>query len=199
MQGGQVVSSIRRLARPATTGYQPLSLTAAVKAGADVVQRKIKLDQVDFHVQVPDDLPPVYGDLSQLGECFLNFIDNAYDAIKAKEQLIAEGKLRYHLDGRPYRGTIQIAATLKDSGTIEIQVTDTGLGVDPAILSRLFVPFYTTKASAEKGTGLGLYVIKKVIEAHGGAIRVHSKYGEGTVFTIELPVATEAAKFTTAR
>ncbi len=189
MKGGEVVASIRKLARPAASGYQPLSLAAAIKAGVDVVQHKVKLDEVDFSVSVPEDLPPILGDLSQLGECFLNFVDNAYDAIKTKEQLIAEGRLRYHLDGRPYRGTIQITATLKEPQTIGIEVADTGIGVESEKLSRLFVPFYTTKATVEKGTGLGLYVIKKIIEAHGGTIRAHSKYGQGMVFTIELPVA----------
>lgn len=189
MKGGQVVASIRKLARPATSGYQPLSLAAAIKAGVDVVQHKVKLDEVDFDVNVPEDLPPIDGDLSQLGECFLNFVDNAYDAIKTKEQLIAEGKLRYHLDGRPYRGTIRITATLNNPQTIGIEVADTGIGVESEKLSRLFVPFYTTKATTEKGTGLGLYVIKKIIEAHGGTIRAHSKYGQGVVFTIELPAA----------
>ena len=211
IRGGQVVASIRKLARPATGGHQPIALSAAIQAGVDVVQHKIKLDQVDFKVEVPDDLPPIEGDLSQLGECFLNFVDNAYDAIKTKDQLIAEGKLPYANGTTPYRGMIRITAALKDphlpaldarlrsakrseasgaqAGTVHIEVADTGIGVEPEGVSKLFVPFYTTKATAEKGTGLGLYVIKKIIEAHGGTIQMRSKYGEGTTFTIELPVA----------
>src|SRR3989338_1665930 len=210
IRGGQVVASIRKLARPATGGHQPIALSAAIQAGVDVVQHKIKLDQVDFKVEVPDDLPPIEGDLSQLGECFLNFVDNAYDAIKTKDQLIAEGKLPYANGTTPYRGMIRITAALKDphlpaldarlrsanrseasgaqAGTVHIEVADTGIGVEPEGVSKLFVPFYTTKATAEKGTGLGLYVIKKIIEAHGGTIQMRSKYGEGTTFTIELPV-----------
>jgi signal transduction histidine kinase len=128
-----------------------------------------------------------------LGECFLNFVDNAYDAIKTKDELITSGKLSYANGTTPYRGTIRITATVKAPETIGIEVADTGIGVEPDGVSKLFVPFYTTKATAEKGTGLGLYVIKKIIEAHGGTIQMRSKYGEGTTFTIELPVAKEVA------
>lgn len=193
IRGGKIVASIRKLARPSTEGHRPLQLTEAIKAGVDVVQHKIKLDQVDFEVNVPEDLPLIEGDLSQMGECFLNFVDNAYDAIKTREQLINEGKLSY-TGTKPYRGMIQITAALKDPDTVWLDVADTGIGLEPEQVSKLFVPFYTTKATAEKGTGLGLYVIKKIIEAHRGTITLHSTYGQGTVFTIELPAATEVAK-----
>ena len=133
------------------------------------------------------------GDLSQLGECFLNFIDNAYDSMKSKEQLISEGKLQLRNGAQPYRGAILIHAWVKDPKTVQIVIADNGTGVHAEELRKLFIPFYTTKATAEKGTGLGLYVIKQVIEAHGGTIQAKSTYGEGMTFTIELPIATVAA------
>ena len=193
IRGGQIVASIRKLARPSADGHKALALTAAIQAGVDVVQHKIRFEGFEFQVDVPDDLPPILGELSQLGECFLNFIDNAYDAIKTKEQLIAEGKLRHANGAKPYRGLVRIAARLKDPQTIRVEITDTGIGVDRETLGKLFVPFYTTKATAEKGTGLGLYVIKKVVEAHGGTIRADATYGEGMKFLLELPVATTPA------
>jgi signal transduction histidine kinase len=189
MRGGQVVASIRKLARPSTDGYKPLTLFSAVKAGMDVVQHKVRFDDLDFHLDLPEDLPPVRGDLSQLGECFLNLIDNAYDAIKTKEQLILEGKLQHTDEGRPYRGSMRIRAVVKDPRTIQVDIADNGMGIVPEDLPKLFIPFHTTKATAEKGTGLGLYVIKQVVEAHGGTIRLQSKHGHGTTFTMELPTA----------
>lgn len=192
MRGGQIVSSIRKLAKPSAGGHQPLTLEAAVKAGVDVVQHKVHLEEIDFQVDLAKDLPMVSGDLSQLGDCFLNLIDNAFDAIKTKEQLITEGKLAYANGTTPFRGSIAITAWLKDPSTIQIDVADNGIGVEADMQPKLFVPFFTTKATAEKGTGLGLYVMKKILEAHGGVVRLQSTYGRATVFTIELPVAKDA-------
>jgi signal transduction histidine kinase len=192
IQGGRIVASIRKLARPSTEGHKPLALRAAIKAGMDVVQHKVHFEEFDLQLDIPDDLPSVMGDLSQLGECFLNFIDNAYDSMKTKEQLINEGKLPSRSGAPPYRGAILIHAWAKDPRTVQVVIADNGTGVHPEELRKLFIPFYTTKATAEKGTGLGLYVIKQIIEAHGGAIQAKSTYGEGMTFTIELPIAKES-------
>jgi len=194
IRGGQIVASIRKLARPSPEGHTPLLLLAAIKAGMDVVQHKVPFEEIDIRLDVPADLPPIHGDLSQLGECFLNLIDNAYDAIKTRQQLIHEGKLRLPDRTRSFRGAIRIAAVLKDPRTIQVEITDNGIGIYPENLQKLFIPFYTTKATTEKGTGLGLYVIKKIVEAHSGEIHIQSKHGEGTTFTIELPTASATAE-----
>jgi len=187
-RGGQVVASIRKLTRPSPDGYRPISLAAAIQIGLDVVQHKVRFDELNFELSCPEDLPEVRGDLSQLGECFLNLIDNAYDAIQTKEELLEAGKLPHvPRTTTPFRGAILIQARAVDARTIEVTIADNGVGVVSEDLSKLFVPFYTTKATAEKGTGLGLYVIKQIVEAHGGIVRVASQYGAGTTFIITLP------------
>jgi len=180
VRGGQIFTAIRKIVRPSADGHKPLSLKAAVQAGIDIVQYKVRLDEIDFHVDVAPELQLV-GDVAQLGECFLNLIDNGYDAIKIKEsRLKPEG----------YRGAIRIVArTVVEEGRswVVIEVFDNGIGMTEKERDHLFIPFFTTKATVEKGTGLGLYVIKKIIEAHKGRIAVDSEHHVSTTFTIRLP------------
>ena len=68
---------------------------------------------------------------------------------------------------------------------------DNGIGMTEEEAEQLFVPFFTTKATSEKGTGLGLFIIKKVLEVHGGTIEVRTAYGEGSTFAVRLPIAQE--------
>lgn len=90
-----------------------------------------------------------------------------------------------------YRGKITVSARPKNT-ILEIAVSDNGIGVKEANLRKLFTPFFTTKVSSRRGTGLGLYVIKKIIEEfHQGKIRIESEYQKGTSFIIELPIMKE--------
>ena len=73
-----------------------------------------------------------------------------------------------------------------------VRVTDTGIGIPHAIQDRIFDPFYTTKIS-EKGTGLGLSVSDRIIRQHEGTLEFESEYGQGSAFTVNLPVATKRA------
>jgi signal transduction histidine kinase len=114
------------------------------------------------------ELPPVYADGKQMQQVFLNLILNAFQAM-------ADG------------GTLSITtsrAFQQDREFVRIDVADTGLGIPPQILEKIFTPFFTTKA---QGTGLGLPICCKLIHLHNGDIRVTSDDTHGTVFTIELP------------
>ena len=181
VRGGQIFSAIRKIARPSTEGHRPVSMKAAIKAGVDIVQYKVRLDQLDFQVDVPEDLPDIMGDMAQLGECFLNLIDNANDAIKIKEQQLKLSN---------YRGSVKIGARTQEIGGklwLIVQVADDGIGMTEKEREHLFVPFFTTKATAEKGTGLGLYVIMKIMEVHKGVIEVLSTYEVGSTFIMRFP------------
>jgi len=85
-------------------------------------------------------------------------------------------------------GKIAVALSSEDEGRrVRIEVTDTGRGIAPEDISKVFEPYYSTK---ETGTGLGLAIVKKAVEDHHGTITVKSKVGDGTTFTITLPVRT---------
>ena len=127
-------------------------------------------------------------------ESLFNLITNAYDAIQKKAELLLSKEMNPHPDDpSPYRGRLVIKARTerKDGqGWIILETRDNGVGMSPREVESLFIPFFTTKATSEKGTGLGLYVIHRIIEKHGGTISATSTYGGGTVFTIRLPVST---------
>ena len=109
-----------------------------------------------------------------------NLFDNAYDAMmQRKEELKEEG----------YVPTVSITAEILGNEAI-VHFQDNGIGVKDDDREKLFTPFFTTKATSRKGTGLGLYVIRKIIEDnHGGKIEMSSHYREGTGFLLRIPAA----------
>ena len=132
------------------------------------------LKEQEFHVSniklVRDyapDLPEIPIDADQMGQVFLNLINNAGDAI----------------DGA---GTITLT-TRHDDSSARVTVTDTGVGMTSEVMQHVFLPFYTTK-EVGKGTGLGLSVSSSIIESFGGRIEVQSMPGAGSSFTVVLPV-----------
>ncbi|TAN39522.1 MAG: sensor histidine kinase [Nitrospirae bacterium] len=144
---------------------------------------------ISLQVAVPDALPPVMADPLQLGQVFQSLITNAVQAMPAGGELKIQAKQVY--------GTQPMAQDPTDTGgersaeshepnadSIAISVTDTGAGIPPENMNKLFQPLFTTKA---RGIGLGLPVAKNLIEANGGTIAVESQWGKGTTFTVILP------------
>jgi len=122
---------------------------------------------VEIVRQFSSDLPTIQADPAQLQQVFVNLLNNAAEAMK-------EG------------GTITLA-TRPLNGQVEIKVSDTGCGIPEENLGKLFTPFFTTKALG-KGTGLGLSIVYGIIKMHRGQISVQSQVGQGTTFTVSLPV-----------
>jgi signal transduction histidine kinase len=121
--------------------------------------------RVRIDVDVPAALPLVVVDRTLLARAITNMMENALHAM-------------------PGGGTLTIKADAADS-IMRLSVADTGSGMDPEALRRIFEPYFSTKAT---GTGLGLTIAKRNVELHGGRIRVDSSLGKGTTVTIELPV-----------
>jgi two-component system NtrC family sensor kinase len=123
------------------------------------------------------DVPARTLDRSQFQSVLLNIIINAIDATDQGGHITITTGMSYSPEADVKRG-------------IEIRIADTGHGIAPEHLDKLFDPFFTTK-EVGKGTGLGLSVSQGIVERHGGTIRVHSIVGEGSTFTIRLPLDTE--------
>ncbi len=126
-------------------------------------------------IQVKTDLPPlpvVTGSADQIRQVLSNLVVNAKDSMPAGGTLTVR--------------TRQMAPPGSVKGWVRIMVADTGSGIPKHVLENMFEPFITTKG--ERGTGLGLWIVKGIIENHGGKLRVRSKLGRGTVFRIDLPV-----------
>lgn len=143
-------------------------------------------------------LPPVVGDGDRLAQVFTNLLDNAVRHTPAGGQVTISGQTAKGLP-RPRRvraGLVQPDATtaLSERGDfVEVSIADSGPGIPAQDLARIFERFYQVDKSRKrgKGTGLGLTITKEIVEAHGGYIRAESTAGEGTKFTVFLPI-TEA-------
>jgi len=131
-----------------------------------------------FNVQLSVDIPEktfmIHGDPGKINQCILNICINARDASTGRN----DGKV-----------TLKLNESTKE-GFARIDIIDNGTGIPPDIIGRIFDPFFSTKDS-KKGTGLGLSVVYGIIKDHKGVIEVDSQPGEGTIFHIEIPVATE--------
>ena len=130
-------------------------------------EKQLKENDINMAVTFAEGLNLVKASKNQLRQVFLNMVANARDAM-------------------PDGGTLSVT-TGGDSDTVYVEVTDTGTGIREEHLDKIFDSFFTTKGEV-KGVGLGLSVCYGFIEDHGGDINVKSQVGEGTVFTISLPV-----------
>jgi len=181
MQGGEVVKGILKYTRKGEEGMEPLTIDQIIDGTIEMVQYKVKLAEIDIIRDYTKDIPRLKANQVQMQEAFFNFIDNAYDAIVERRNTLNESG---------YRGKITVSAKPKDS-MLEITVQDNGMGVKNEDIKKVFTPFFTTKVSSRKGTGLGLYVIRNIItETHAGKIRFESEHKIGTRFILELPIAT---------
>jgi signal transduction histidine kinase len=148
-----------------------------------VVFLKIKHQLSEFPVRA--DLEPtdtVNGVKGQIQECLFNIMDNGYEAIKER--------IEYHLSGQEreqFKSLITIKVTQKEKTSL-IEIQDNGMGIKEENRAKIFSAFFTTKSSTISGSGIGMYVVKRMIEEnHKGKIWFESEYGKGTKFYIELP------------
>lgn len=154
---------------------QEESLTELIRGlGSDLILRA-KTQNRSLVFNIPKELPTVAVDSSSMGEVVTNLVDNA---------------IKYSRD----RGEVVVAATHKENW-VEITVTDQGIGMPAAIVGNLFNRFYRSHRSKEQvgGTGLGLYICKTIVEAHGGTIWVRSIEGKGSTFGFTIPTYASVA------
>ncbi|MBS7646205.1 HAMP domain-containing protein, partial [Candidatus Bathyarchaeota archaeon] len=158
----KIVSDLQDFGRPLQPQFQPTNLMRLIE---NTVSNIRKPETVKISLNFKDEFPNLKIDGVMIQRALTNLITNAIQAM-------------------PKGGRITIM-TLRRGDIALINVQDTGEGIPEEKLDKLFKPFFTTKA---KGQGLGLTVTKRIVEAHGGAIKVESKVGVGTTFTIELPL-----------
>ena len=190
--GSEIVKRLLSFSR-LSEGFQPVLVRELTSSCIRLWECKRSLSEIDFHEEIPDGLPKVHGNFSELEEILFNLLDNAFDAIKMKEEAWNLGRLEK--PANPEKGRIALSAKeayRNKKRCVELIITDNGIGMSDADKQKVFVPFFTTKATAIKGTGLGLYVIRKMVDAHKGDIELESKRGQGATFHIFIPVVTEA-------
>lgn len=139
---------------------------------------------ITIRVKLAKELQLVWADPTQLNQVLLNLCVNARDAMPAGGQLSIEAR-NVELDA----SFVQLATDVTAGPHVMIELADTGTGMTPEVLEKIYEPFFTTK-SAGKGTGLGLSTAIGIVRSHRGTINVYSEIGRGTVFKIYLPVTT---------
>lgn len=165
-RAADITRRILRFAKPAPPDVTSVDLRATVEESLSLAGYQVRMEHIERRVEIAEGLPPVRSNQNQLQEVLLNLILNACQAMGDKG-----GKL--------------ILSAVPNGTSITLKVADTGPGIPTNRLTKIFDPFYTTKPT---GTGLGLFVSQRIMKSHGGSIEVESTEGEGTCFTLRLPV-----------
>jgi signal transduction histidine kinase len=179
---GKVLEQIARLdktatdllyfGRPGKPEFSYLDINAIVTKTLFFVSQHSEAENIRRVKELSDDLPQVWVDEKQMQQVFFNVIINAIQAMKEGGTLITRTD-SIMSEGREF---------------VRVLITDTGQGIPPDEIDKVFVPFYTTKT---QGTGLGLPICRQLVEQHGGTISVRSSLTEGTTFIIKLPVVVD--------
>jgi two-component system NtrC family sensor kinase len=168
-QMSSLVLNLKGFARVDRDGMDSINLNDSIKSSLTIASHQLR-DRITVETELGQ-LPQVKCMPSQINQVFLNLITNAAQAMGE------EGMLRIR--------------SLAKKDSVEVSITDNGSGIPENVLPNIFDPFFTTKKVGE-GTGLGLSIVHKIIQGHGGAIRVNSVVGKGTTFFVELPIDSKA-------
>ncbi|MGH7552110.1 MAG: sensor histidine kinase, partial [Longimicrobiales bacterium] len=152
-RASEVIRGLRKLLRAEEAEYLPIDINTVVGDAVRVVADDVVIRKTRIELELDEEVPPVKGDAIQLQQVIMNLLLNALDAMEGT--VLEERKLG-------------IATSRDAEGRVEIRVADRGPDTSQTALDRIFEPFFTTKAG---GLGLGLYIARSIIEAHGGAIR----------------------------
>ncbi len=174
-----LVSQLLRFAGPALGSYAPASLHELLHNALRLVQHQFKANRVEARLLLQAGHDCVNADARQLEQAFLNLLLNAVEAMSEGGELVLRTEVVVATEH------ISRFEPHKREPQIQLEIRDSGPGVPPEILPRLFSPFVTSKAG---GTGLGLAITQRIIGEHHGSIRVETKRNHGTVFRILLPL-----------
>jgi signal transduction histidine kinase len=182
-RASEIVRDLLDFSRSERPEFESVSIPGVIHDTLKLVRNQLSLSGTQEEIEIPSDLPLIYGDRKSLQQVFLNLFINAIQAM-------------------PGGGSLRITASTVEHGPsspntsparhwVKVDVTDSGAGIDPKHLPHVFDPFFTTK-DVGRGTGLGLSVSYSIIGKHGGLIEVHSRPGAGTTFTVLLPIEDES-------
>ena len=183
-----LVEQILLFSRQIEKERKPLGLHLIVKEGLKLIRPSIPTT-IDIRQRIDDSCDKIMADPSQMHEVVVNLCTNAWQAMEEKGGTLTIELRQVEVDA----ATAKSNPNLKEGQHVRLTVSDTGTGMDDAILERIFEPFFTTKA-VDKGTGMGLSVVHGIVRGHHGDILVYSEPGKGTTFHVYLPVTSSEKK-----
>jgi signal transduction histidine kinase len=162
-----MVLNFMNYGRPLKLRKQRVTYPELIDKAMPLMQDRLNEQRVEVVREIAPDLPPMQVDPELMRNCLCNFITNGAQAM-------------------PEGGRITLGAQLdSEAGMFRLTFSDQGVGIDPQDLDKVFQPYFTTK---EAGIGLGLAITERIIKEHGGTLAVESRKGEGTTFTVNLPL-----------
>jgi two-component system NtrC family sensor kinase len=164
----RIVRDLLVFARHSSQAWAPNDVNEIVRRTLSVINHRLELGEVTPKLELAPDLPALTCDASQMQQIVINLVLNAAESM-------AQGcvTIRTRFD--------------RERNSVVLEVGDTGTGIAPEHLARIYDPFYSTKEEG-KGTGLGLAVVYGIVKAHGGQIDVETEVGRGTTFLVALPL-----------
>jgi signal transduction histidine kinase len=168
------IAEVRSLFRRSELHAEPVRVDTIFDAVLSLLRSDLQARDISLQTHVERGLPMIAADRVGIEQVMINLIQNAADAVCA---------------GDCSERRIVVRVSRADTRWVSVAVRDTGKGIDSKDLGRVFQPLFTTKP---KGTGMGLAIVRSIVEAHGAQIRVHSKPGAGTTFEFALPAANDA-------
>jgi len=166
-RSSRIIRNLLGFARPSAPKLSTVDVNQVIEKALSLVAHQAELERIQVTKELDPSLPKLWADFDQLRQVFVNLILNA---IQATEN----------------GGTLTLRTFPTNERGVRLKIEDTGSGISPENLRKVFTPFFTTKKKGQ-GVGLGLAVAHEIIERHGGRIEVESKEGKGTTFTVSLP------------
>jgi len=170
-RASEIVNNLLNFSRTSATEFSDINLNKIVSETLTLLEHQFKTSRIKVETDLYTDLPSIHGNAGKLQQVFLNLFLNAKDAMSGG-------------------GTLRIQTN--NGNSVQVNISDTGSGIAPEHVNRIYDPFFTTKTAPRegqsRGTGLGLSVTYGIIQEHAGQIRVDSVPGKGTSFYLEFPL-----------
>jgi signal transduction histidine kinase len=170
----EIIRNVRALFRGDDAEKVPLDLKQVLLDVGRILAADATLRNVSLRFSLPESLPLVIGNRTQLLQAVMNLVLNAFDAVC--EDGVAQRK-------------VEIRAHQPEPGQVHVAVRDSGKGIDPEVMPRLFEAFFTTKP---RGMGMGLAIVRSIVENHGGRLWATRNADRGTTLEFDLPVKGDA-------
>jgi len=175
-RASEIVNNLLNFSRTGTSEFRETDLNVIIRDTLTLIEHQFKTAKVTLDTSLLPGLPPILGNAGKLQQVFLNLFLNAKDAMSGG-------------------GILRVSTEI--NGHVSVAISDTGSGIAPEHLQRIYDPFFTTKSSPgagqRRGTGLGLAVTYGIIQEHAGKIHVESNMGAGTTFYLEFPMLRKPA------
>jgi signal transduction histidine kinase len=186
-----IVKGMLQHSRSSSATKEPTDINKLADEYLRLAYHGLRAKDNTFNANLKTDYDTTIGNINiipqDIGRAVLNLITNAFYAVAEKKKHASTGSA-----GQPYEPTVSVGTKKindkSDSYRIEISVKDNGNGVSQKVIDKIFQPFFTTKPTGQ-GTGLGLSLSYDIVKAHGGELKVETKEGEGSTFTIVLPLS----------